>query len=134
MRRSAAESRCSETVVRKRVRSVWTGAAPSAVDAAMNDDYFTRLDRQLAQLTMDGAHVDPTARWRSGQWSAVQRGARRTVVAVALALVLAALLVIEFPGSATGSVHRRSGSVVAAADQGPISISTAVRRFSRDPA
>jgi hypothetical protein len=99
----------------------------------MNDDYFSRLDRQLAQLTMEGTHLDPPTRWSSERWSALERAARRTVAAVALALLLAALLVIEFPGSASGSVHRQNGRVAAAvADRAPVSVATAVRRFSGD--
>jgi hypothetical protein len=67
----------------------------------MSDDYFTRLDEQLSALTSQGAHLDRRARWRP-----VDRAARRTVAALALVVVLAAMLVIEFPGSASGRVKR----------------------------
>jgi aspartate aminotransferase-like enzyme len=66
----------------------------------MNDDYFAKLDEQLSALTAEGAHLDRWARWRP-----LDRAARRTVVALGLVMLLAALLVIEFPGSASGSVH-----------------------------
>ncbi len=81
----------------------------------MTDDYFTRLDRQLAQLTLAGAHLDLPGRWSVQRWGALEHVARRTAVVVSLALVLATLLVIEFPGSASGSVHRRDALVAAAA-------------------
>jgi type II secretory pathway component PulM len=67
----------------------------------MNDDYFTKLDEQLAALTSEGAHLDRRAWWRP-----VDRAARRTVAALGLVVLLAALLVIEFPGSASGSARR----------------------------
>ena len=67
----------------------------------MNDDYFTKLDEQLSALTSEGAHLDRWARWRP-----VDRAARRAVAALALVVLLAALLVVEFPGSASGSVQR----------------------------
>jgi hypothetical protein len=67
----------------------------------MNDDYFTKLDEQLSALTSEGAHLDRWARWRP-----VDRAARRTIAALGLVMLLAALLVIEFPGSASGSAHR----------------------------
>jgi hypothetical protein len=67
----------------------------------MNDDYFSKLDEQLSALTSEGAHLDRWARWRP-----VDRAARRTVAALGLVMLLAALLVIEFPGSASGSVQR----------------------------
>jgi aspartate aminotransferase-like enzyme len=67
----------------------------------MNDDYFTRLDEQLSALTSEGAHLDRWARWRP-----IDRAARRTVAALGLVVLLAGLLVIEFPGSASGSEHR----------------------------
>jgi hypothetical protein len=67
----------------------------------MNDDYFTKLDEQLSALTSEGAHLDRRAWWRP-----IDRAARRTVAALGLVVLLAALLVIEFPGSASGSVQR----------------------------
>jgi hypothetical protein len=87
----------------------------------MSDDYFTRLERQFAQLTMAGAHLEPPRRWSVPRCSALLHVARRTVVIVSLVTVLAVVLVIEFPGSATGSMHRRGGLVIAAVarpDQG----------------
>lgn len=81
----------------------------------MSDDYFARLDRVLAQLTTAGAHLDPPSRFSTQRWSALEHIARRTAVVVCLAIVLATLLVIEFPGSASGSVHRGGGLVTAAA-------------------
>jgi aspartate aminotransferase-like enzyme len=67
----------------------------------MNDDYFAKLDEQLSALTAEGAHLDRWARWRP-----LDRAARRTVAALGLVMLLATLLVIEFPGSASGCVHR----------------------------
>ncbi len=67
----------------------------------MNDDYFTKLDEQLSALTSEGAHLDRWARWRP-----IDRAARRTVAALGLVVLLGGLLVIEFPGSASGSEHR----------------------------
>ncbi len=67
----------------------------------MSEDYFTRLDRQLAQLTLAGAHLDPAAH----RWSAFEHAVRRTAAVVAMTIALAAMLVIEFPGSASGRVH-----------------------------
>jgi aspartate aminotransferase-like enzyme len=67
----------------------------------MSDDYFTKLDEQLSALTLEGAHLDRWARWRS-----IDRAARRTIAALGLVIVLAALLVIEFPGSASGRAQR----------------------------
>jgi hypothetical protein len=67
----------------------------------MNDDYFTKLDEQLAALTSEGAHLDRWARWRP-----LDRAARRTVAALGLVVLLAALLMVEFPGSASGSMPR----------------------------
>jgi hypothetical protein len=67
----------------------------------MNDDYFTKLDEQLSALTSEGAHLDRRARWRP-----IDRAARRTIAALGLVMLLAALLVIEFPGSASGRGHR----------------------------
>jgi hypothetical protein len=96
----------------------------------MNDDYFTKLDEQLSALTSEGAHLDRWARWRP-----VDRAARRTVAALGLVVLLAALLVIEFPGSASGSVHRATartalgsldgGAHVASVGRGPTATPTA---------
>jgi hypothetical protein len=76
----------------------------------MNDDYFTKLDEQLAALTSEGAHLDRRARWRP-----VDRAARRTVAALGLVVLLAALLVIEFPGSASGNARRATAQTARAA-------------------
>jgi hypothetical protein len=89
----------------------------------MNEDYFTRLDEQLSELTMEGAHLDRRARWRP-----LDRVARRTVEALALVVVLAALLVIEFPGSASGSVQRATPpNAVASISSGPLAAPVADR-------
>ena len=77
----------------------------------MNDDYFTKLDEQLSALTSEGAHLDRWARWRP-----VDRAARRTFAALALVMVLAAVLVIEFPGSASGSAHRTAARAALGSD------------------
>jgi hypothetical protein len=82
----------------------------------MNDDYFTKLDEQLSALTSEGAHLDRWARWRP-----VDRAARRTIAALGLVVLLAALLVIEFPGSASGSVHRATArTALASIGGGPL--------------
>ncbi len=78
----------------------------------MNDDYFAKLDEQLSALTSEGAHLDRWARWRP-----LDRAARRTVAALGLVVLLAALLVIEFPGSASGNVHRASAARTAQTGQ-----------------
>jgi aspartate aminotransferase-like enzyme len=76
----------------------------------MNDDYFTKLDEQLSALTSEGAHLDRWARWRP-----LDRVARRTVAALGLVMFLAALLVVEFPGSASGSEHRATAQAAQSA-------------------
>jgi hypothetical protein len=88
----------------------------------MNDDYFTKLDEQLSALTSEGAHLDRWARWRP-----VDRAARRTVAALGLVMLLAAVLVIEFPGSASGSVHRAAARTALASDGGNPLASLAAR-------
>ena len=90
----------------------------------MNDDYFTRLDEQLSALTSEGAHLDRRARWRP-----VDREARRTVAALALVVLLAAMLVIEFPGSASGSMKRATAQTAGTAltRGGPAAAPTAAR-------
>jgi hypothetical protein len=92
----------------------------------MSDDYFTRLDRQLAQLTVTGTHLERSPRWPPACWSTLERAVRRTAVVVSLAIVLAAVLVVEFPGSATGSVHRRGAPVAlaGAGDRGAAAIAS----------
>jgi hypothetical protein len=85
----------------------------------MNDDYFTKLDEQLAALTSEGAHLDRRAWWRP-----VDRAARRTVAALALVVLLAALLVIEFPGSASGSARRATAQATQTAQTTPATIAS----------
>lgn len=75
----------------------------------MSEDYFTHLDRRLAELTRAGAHLDPADR----RWSMIEQAARRTAAVVSVAIILAAMLVIEFPGSASGRAHRVGGLVAA---------------------
>jgi hypothetical protein len=78
----------------------------------MNDDYFTKLDEQLSELTSEGAHLD--------------RAARRTVAALGLVVLLAGLLVIEFPGSASGSVQRATAqTAVGSLGSGTVAAATA---------
>ncbi len=79
----------------------------------MNDDYFSKLDEQLSTLTSEGAHLDRRARWRP-----VDRAARRTIAALSLVILLAVLLVIEFPGSASGSQRRVTALTARAAPTG----------------
>lgn len=81
----------------------------------MSDDYFTRLERELAGLTRAGVHLDPPRRWSLPRWSALERLARRTAIVASVAIFLAALLVVEFPGSASGRAHRHSDAVTALA-------------------
>ena len=90
-----------------------TGAAAGAVGPGMNDDYFSKLDEQLSTLTSEGAHLDRRARWRP-----VDRAARRTIAALSLVILLAVLLVIEFPGSASGSQRRVTALTARAAPTG----------------
>jgi hypothetical protein len=64
----------------------------------MSHDFFDRLDAELGQLTRSGAHlaIGDRAYHRAGRL--VRRAAMFALVAVALA----AVLVSEFPGSASG--------------------------------
>jgi hypothetical protein len=64
----------------------------------MSGDLFERLDADLAQLVHDGAHLSPAIR----RGRRIRLLARRGAVVVALAFVLAASLVSEFPASAGG--------------------------------
>ena len=82
----------------------------------MNDDYFSKLDEQLSALTSAGAHLDRRARWRP-----IDRAARRTVAALGLVVLLAALLMIEFPGSASGRVQRATARTAQTAPAGTAS-------------
>jgi hypothetical protein len=74
----------------------------------MTSDFFDRLDAELAELTRQGAHRtvrDRTFR-RAGQL------VRRSVAFALVAVVLAAVLVSEFPASASG--HAQGGRAPAA--------------------
>lgn len=71
----------------------------------MSEDYFRRVERQLAALTSIGTHVIPPRR-TGHPWTVVERVARRTAAGALMVAILATALVIEFPGSASGSVHR----------------------------
>lgn len=93
----------------------------------MNDDYFTKLDEQLAALTSKGAHLDRRAWWRP-----LDRAARRTVAALGLVVVLAALLMIEFPGSASGSAQRATAQTARIAG-GPAAAPIAPRPSAAGP-
>jgi hypothetical protein len=93
----------------------------------MNDDYFTKLDEQLAALTSKGAHLDRRARWRP-----LDRAARRTVAALGLVVVLAALLMIEFPGSASGSAQRATAQMASIAG-GPAAAPIVPRPIAASP-
>ena len=64
----------------------------------MSPDFFDRLDAELAGLTRHGAHltVGVSPYRRAG------RLVRRGVVFALVAVALAAVLVSEFPGSASG--------------------------------
>jgi hypothetical protein len=86
----------------------------------MNDDYFTKLDEQLSALVSEGAHLDRWARWRP-----LDRAARRTVAALGLVVLLAGLLVIEFPGSASGSEHQANAPAARPAHSAGITQATA---------
>ena len=61
---------------------------------------------------------------RSGLFRPIDRAARRTVAALGLVVLLAALLMIEFPGSASGSAQRATAQtaqmVQTASGSGPI--------------
>jgi hypothetical protein len=83
----------------------------------MNDDYFSKLDEQLSALTSQGAHLDRWARWRP-----VDRAARRTIAALGLVMLLAAVLVIEFPGSASGRARATTAQTVQIARAAPASV------------
>jgi hypothetical protein len=95
----------------------------------MNDDYFTKLDEQLSALTSEGAHLDRWARWRP-----LDRAARRTVAALGLVMVLAGLLVIEFPGSASGSERRANAQAARTAHAAHSTQATASNLGSRPTA
>ncbi len=65
----------------------------------MNGDYFDRLEAQLAGLTRAGTHLDTV---QEGNRRPARALLRRGTIMLLLAVVLAASLVSEFPGSASG--------------------------------
>ena len=64
----------------------------------MSSDFFDRLDMELAGLTRHGAHLTAG----DSAYRRVGRLVRRGVVFALVAVALAAALVSEFPGSASG--------------------------------
>jgi membrane-associated PAP2 superfamily phosphatase len=64
----------------------------------MSGDFFDRLDVELAELTRQGAHLTVGG----GVYRRAGRLMRRGVVFALVAVTLAAVLVSEFPGSASG--------------------------------
>jgi hypothetical protein len=58
----------------------------------VSDDYFTRLDAELAACTRRGAHLSPSP----------HRLMRRAVTASLVAVAVAVSLATEFPASASG--------------------------------
>jgi hypothetical protein len=73
----------------------------------MSSDFFDRLDAELAQLTRQGAHLVGHRAYRRAS-----RMLRRGVAFGLMTLALAAALVSEFPGSASG--HARTAQVLTA--------------------
>ncbi len=63
----------------------------------MSSDFFDRLDAELAGLTRQGAHLVGHRTYRRAS-----RVLRRSVAFGLMTLALAAALVSEFPGSASG--------------------------------
>ncbi len=70
----------------------------------MSSDFFDRLDAELADLTRQGAHLVGHRTYRRAG-----RVLRRGVAFGLMTLALAAALVSEFPGSASG--HARTAQV-----------------------
>jgi hypothetical protein len=67
-----------------------------------NDDYFERLDSELAALIRRAAHLEGgSARVHRYAWLA-----RRATLAVIVGLALAVTLISEFPSSANGAGPR----------------------------
>ncbi len=64
----------------------------------MSNDFFDRLDADLAELTRRGAHLTLAEHARR-RWS---RLARRGAVGALVTVALAASLASEFPGTASG--------------------------------
>jgi hypothetical protein len=67
----------------------------------MSDGYFERLEVELSALTRSGAHLDRRR-------SPLAPRTRRAAVALLLSLVLAVVLVSEFPAAARGQSARMS--------------------------
>lgn len=65
----------------------------------MSSDFFDRLDAELAELTRHGAHLTAAG---DRVYRRAGRLVRRGVVFALVAVALAAALVSEFPGSASG--------------------------------
>ncbi len=67
-----------------------------------DDDYFERLDSELAGLVRRAAHLEgPGARMRRCAWIA-----RRATLALIVVVTLAVTLISEFPSSASGAGPR----------------------------
>lgn len=64
----------------------------------MNGDFFSRLELELGSLAHEGMHLDDAGARGRRRAAVVRRG----LALVALALVLAASLVSEFPATASG--------------------------------
>jgi len=77
----------------------------------MSDDFFDRLDAELAELTRDGAHLTVGDRVYRRVGRLLRRGAAFALLTVALA----SALVSEFPASANG--------------QAPVAQATAAQRL-----
>ncbi len=74
----------------------------------MTDNFFDRLETELAELTREGAYRDRSV--RAGR-RRVRSILRRGTAIVALAAVLAVSLVSEFPGTAGGRVLNAAAAV-----------------------
>ena len=75
----------------------------------MSDNFFDRLESELGGLARQGAHLDGMPRRDRRRIVAL---IRRSAAIAALALVLAAVLVSEFPGSARGRAMTAQVSLV----------------------
>ena len=74
----------------------------------MNGDFFDRLNAELAELTRQGAHLSVGDR----AYRRARRLVRRGVMFALVAVSLAAVLVSEFPASASG--HAQVAQALAA--------------------
>ena len=75
----------------------------------MSGNFFDRLEAELGGLARQGAHLDGvTGRDRRRVVALI----RRSAAIVALAVVLAAVLVSEFPASASGRAMAAQVSLV----------------------